>query len=401
MAKPKIKLSSVSEVKIEKFMGINNVDPPQKCKPGELQEAINCEIDDVGRIRRRDGFSSVFSGTPHSLWADGDICLFREGENLRRLSTAWSATTIRSGLLGTNRMNYLPLNGLIYYSDEIVTGIYDGTTDRTWGLTPPNRPVLSATVGNLQEGTYHCVLTYVRNDGQESGTSGESSIALGANGGIIVTLPTSSDSTVKYVYVYLTTCNGETFYLARILANGTATVTYAGDTSEFSLKCPTMWLSPAPVCQLIGFYRGRLYVALDSVLWYSLPYGYELFDLVTNYIQFDSRITILAPVHDGIWVGTQKKVAFLSGEDGPKLQYVEKLTCGATEGTQQKIQDTNKDGQELWAWIFHTDDGVVIGTDGGVFKNLTEARYDNPTAIKGASLLREETDRSIFIVSLI
>ena len=401
MAKPKIKLSKASEIKIEKFLGINDVDPPQKCKPGELQLAINCEVDDVGRIRRRDGFSSVFAGTPHSLWSDGMICLFREGTNLRSLNTLWSPTTIRTGILGTNRMNYFTLNGRVYYSDEIITGIYDGTTDRTWGLELPPTPVLSATSGNLQEGNYHCLFTFVRDDGQESGTSPSSSIDVGANGGITVTLPTSPDPTVEYVYVYLTTCNGETFYLAKILANGTASVTYAGDTSEFSLKCPTMHLSPAPAGHLIQFYRGRIYVAADNILWYSIPFGYELFDIANNHIQLDSRITILTPVHDGIWVGTQTKVAFLSGQDGPQLQYIEKLNCGASEGTQQKIQDTNKEGQDLWAWIFATDDGVVIGTDGGLFKNLTETKYDNPTAIKGTSLLREENDRSIFIVSLI
>jgi hypothetical protein len=388
------------EIKISKFLGINDVDPPEMTKPGELQIATNVDITDTHQARRRDGYSSVLPGTPHSLWSNETICLFRERTNLRNLNKSWSASTIRSGLSGSNRMNYLDLNGNIYYTDELVTGVYNGISDRSWGLEVPPKPVLASTVGNLQEGRYICVLTYIRDDGQESGTSESTHIDLSDGGGIIITLPTSSDPTVDYVYIYLTSCNGETFYLAGEVANGTASFTYSGDTTEFSLKCLTLNMFPPPPGQNIQFYNGRILVAQNNILWYSNPYNYELFDLIHGYISFDSRITLIGPVEGGVWVGTQKKIVFLAGKDATEFQYIEKIDCAAIEGTQQKLTDVGKEGNEIVAWILASWDGAVIITANGSFKNITESKYDNPTGIKGASLLREETDRSIFIVGI-
>jgi hypothetical protein len=396
--------SKQPEIKIGKFLGINNVDPPELCKPGELQVATNVDITDTHQVRRRDGYSSVYSGSPFSVWANkkGTICLFREGTILKKLSTAWQASNVRTGIAIPNWMTYLDLNDRIYYSDEIITGIYDGTTDRTWGLAIPSFPSVAGTSGgSLQAGSYLIALTFVRNDGQESGASAIVKADVTANQAISITnIPVSSDSTVSYVNIYITTCNGETFYLAKQISNGTTSATYILNTIELNLPIRTLLLSPAPAGHNLQFYNGRVYVASGDSIYYSEPYAYELFDLAHNRMHFDSRIAVMAPVRDGIWVATQTRTVFLAGEDAPQFKYTKRTDYGAVENTQAPLPELSEGGEEVQAWIWASSDGVISAFEGGVIKNMTGAKYTNDSNAMGCSFRREENDRTLFIVNL-
>jgi hypothetical protein len=395
--------SKQPEIKIGKFLGINNVDPPELCKPGELQIATNVDITDTHQARRRDGYSSVYSGSPFSVWANKaqTICLFRESTLLKKLSTSYSASTVRTGLNVASWMNYFELNDRIYYSDGIVTGIYDGTTDRSWGLTLPTQPTATPTTGALQAGRYLICLTYHRNDGQESGSSYPISVDVTANGGIsLASIPVSSDSTVDFVYIYITPCDGETFYLAKTITNGTTTASYIDTTIEFRLPIKTLHLSPAPAGQNIKFYNGRMYVASGDSIYYSEPYAYELFDLAHNRMHFDSRVAVMAPVRDGIWVATQAKTIFLSGEDAPQFKYTKRTDYGAIENTQAELPELKEGAEEVQAWIWASSDGIISAFEGGVIKNLTGSKYTNETMTIGCSFRREENDRTLFVVNL-
>lgn len=130
------------EFKIEKFMGINNVDPAEKCKPGEFQKAINADITATGEAMLREGYTRVYVGTPHSPYGSETLSLFREGNDLKRFNGT-GASVIRSGILGDRKMHYLELNGEIYYSDEVISGVTDGIADRPWGIAVPPPPLLS------------------------------------------------------------------------------------------------------------------------------------------------------------------------------------------------------------------------------------------------------------------
>ena len=112
---------------IRYFQGINNHDDPEKVLPkGQksfLTSGVNIDIDNVGMIHRRRGYAppDYPSGTVHSLWANGEACLFVETPDLKILNPDFSATLIRSGV-GQAHMVYADAAGRAYYTNEMVIG---------------------------------------------------------------------------------------------------------------------------------------------------------------------------------------------------------------------------------------------------------------------------------------
>lgn len=411
MAKKKQVSPSLYPYKMSGFMGKNNVTPTEKCKPNEFQTMTNVDITDTGQIVKRQGDNLLYSGSVHSLFANGingnaTCMLFREGTALKSFDTSTNgATTLRSGITRTNWMRYLALNNLVYYTDEFITGITDGTTSRSWGLeVPPNQLVLTQTTGLLPTGRYLCSLTYVRNDGQESGAPLASWIDITSdNAGIAISnIPTSSDTTVSYVYIYLSTRNGEVLYKAVSVNNGTTTATYAGHTQEFSQKLTTLQLGPPPAGHIVQYYNGRIYIAKDSAVWYTQPYNYELVDLAHGFLFFPNRVTLFAPVMGGIWVSYKDgKTFFLEGSD-PEKGFVTnwKKDSSVHEGSQQPTEVTIR-GEVMRGWIWTADDGIYLGLDGGHLINKTENRYEPGSATIAVSFNKKTRDGSNQYVSVL
>lgn len=119
-------------VNISLFSGLNDVDEqtslsPERDEAGHyvfpLHSTQNIIIDNKMKMRSRDGYASLVSGTsPHSLWSDGDYCFFVENERLYRLNEDWSLTTIRSWLAYGSRMSYVKFNTKLYYANGYQIG---------------------------------------------------------------------------------------------------------------------------------------------------------------------------------------------------------------------------------------------------------------------------------------
>ncbi len=387
-------------IKFGQFEGLNNVLPAHELGLKFLQEAKNVDIDDKGKIRRMKGNSSVFSGDVHSIDSNNDICLFREGAALKRFWSDYSTTTLRTGLTTAKiPMAYLFLNSLVYYSDGMATGIIqDGIGSRSWGLSVPLAPQLSATWGHMSAGRYQVSLTYVRDDGQESGTDVAVYIDLSSESGITIQLPQSSDSSVEYINVYISSANGDVLYLAQTLTHGTLEAIYRGDTTEFNLPLNTQLLQPAIAGNVIEYYNGRVYIAQDNVLWYSEPYAYELFNIAENFIQFDKNITLLGAVGDGMFLTTEEETVFLSG-DNPPFRKTRKAGYGAYPGKVVKA-DASKVGRgtiDGIALFWESVKGKCVGFNEGIFKNLTENKYSYVHGRRNAGIFRQAQGMNQYI----
>jgi len=392
---------SLYSLSMRGFMGINNVIPAEKCKPAELQTAINADINDAMQAIRRQGHDKVYSGTDvHSVFANGvngnaSFMLFKEGSTLKKLNSDFTATTLRSGISRTKWMNYLALNNLVYYSDEIITGITDGVMSRSWGLEIPAYPTLAQTTGALPSGRYLCAITYVRSDKQEGGASKPIYIDVSSNSGITVSsIPVSSDTDVSFVNIYLSTRNGEVLYLAKTVANGITSTSYAGNTTEFKIQLATLYVGPPKPGHIIQYHGGRIYVVSGSAAWYTLPYNYELMDLAHGHLSFPDRITLFAPVDGGIWVSYLKgKTFFLEGTD-PEKGFVThwKTDHPAYEGS-QKLDEITFRGEVTKVWRWMADDGIYEAIDGSLF-NKTEDRYIPVSADLAVSFLKKTEDGS-------
>jgi hypothetical protein len=391
-------------LKVDKFLGVNNVKQPQRIAESELQSATNMDITEDSKIRRRKGYEKVYTGMVSSVHSDDKTILFREGSMLMKLDDSDnSAEVLRYNISTLAPMEYLSLNGDIYYTDHSVTGVVQNGVSRTWGLEVPPPPSLADTVGELPSGRYQVALSFVRNDGQEGGTQVSAHVDV-TNGGIAISdIATSDDPTVTHVQVFMSHTDGEALYRGMILANGEKAVNYRGTGNELTSSLMTELLTSPPPGHLLAYYNGRIYIADGNVLWYTEPYKYELINLAHNFIPFPERITMVAPVKDGIWLSTTSETHWLGGEDPTAFKSDEKDNHGAIEGTAREIEgqlvrtEGVSPGQ---AWLWATQKGICVGTAGGFFRNLTHGRYEFPAATRGIGMVREGKDLNQYMVGL-
>jgi hypothetical protein len=389
---------------------------------GFLASAVNVDLDENGRVSRRSGRAKIYTGDVHSLWAGNvagsPLCLFREGGALKRLAGDYSAVTLHAGIEGGRRMSYLALGGRVYYSDGVVTGVVEAGVRRSWGLKPPPAPVLSQYPGELPPGAYMAALTYVRGAASpsmgmrspasmESGAGPAARAELPAGGGIGVSVKASDDPGVSAINVYFTLPNGEVFYRAMTLPNADGEVFYRGGSNP-GAALSTAWFSAAPAGRLIEYFRGRIYVADGGVVWFSAPFGYELFDLTAGYLRLDGPLTLLAAVKDGLYAATGEKTYFLEPVDngpeaGAAFTLRQAASSGAIFGTQAAgVIHLGADGAgappKCVYWV--TEDGVRAGLDGGNIADVTHGRFRFGAAQDGAGLFTRPSGAYRYITTL-
>jgi len=219
-----------------------------------------------------------------------------EGEDVRRIYLTigsnlyrWLSTTkIMASLVadvGTRRLTYGSIKPTLadtthtYICNGQTMICDDGTTDKTWGIDPPNNlltPRIAGFTGNLSAGDYKYVYTfYDTYTGAESNPSNECGpLTVADNESVeIIGLRTSSNSRVNARRLYRTVANGGNYYLvATITDNVTSTyIDFAADTNltlqaEFDQGVP-------PVAKIVYAYGDYLMLAEDvnfpNRIWFS------------------------------------------------------------------------------------------------------------------------------------
>jgi hypothetical protein len=393
-------------IPFERFKGLNNLMSVTDKGLRWLEQALNIDITNQGGWKTRKGYDNLLSVNGHSLWSDGNICLYRTGTTLMRLFPNLTTATLRTGL-SPNRlpMSYLSLIGKIYYSDGRDNGIIEFGASRSWGLALPKAPICTTIGGFLTKGIYRVILTYMRNDGQESGSSLPTLIELSAgNSGIRVITEPSLDATVSYICVYVTTPNGTSFRLFHKVTNAINTVDIIDvkSVNNLTVKLETENLETLPPGVLINYYKSRILLVENYNIWCSMPFSYELCKRESDYVSFETPIRMLAVVEDGLWVGLDNVTYFLLGETPPyKIDKI--IPYGVIEGQwasdvagEKLLRDDIKGKVCLWS----STKGICVGGTGGYFLNLTENTYNFPIALTGHGFVRENDEMNQFILFL-
>jgi hypothetical protein len=372
------------------FAGVRNTLPAERLAPEDLTAAVNVDIDDSGRVARRAGTTLQVAGAAHSLWADGDTCLYVAGSALKRLNPDFSSTTLATGLLADVPNNYVAVNGNIYWSNGQQSGALANGRSRSWGMTLPEPPGLAAIPGALSAGAYQAVLTTLRADGQESGAGIASLITLDDNGGLRVTWAVPADPALVEVAVYLSEPDGKTLYQAAVVAASDGVVDITSGRSALPLA--TQWLDQPPAGQCLALHRGRIIIAAGNVLFATAALGYEYCDR-RDYLPLDgSSIRFVAGVEHGLFVGTEQKVYFLAGD---RLEDLTRKV--AVDGAGIARSAVAADGYAVsgnaglagqQCVLFATSLGICLGTPDGSVQNLTEERYRYTATASGAAHFR-------------
>lgn len=379
--------------------GVRNDISQERFKQDDLSAGVNVDVDKTGKVWRRDGTTNVLAGVMHSLYNNGDTTLVVDGTNLTQLDVAFGKRVL--AIASGARVAYETTNRQVFWSDELVSGVVKDGVNRRWGVAVPPVPSVSIGVGDFAEGSYLVTTTYVRNDDHESGAPRSTEIPLAANQGFTLGLTPSLDPNVLYQRIYLSDINGKVCFLAGEVLNPTLSVTLTA-LPQLGAAVRTQFMGPPPAGQVVGYFKGRMYIAKGPYLWYSLPYEFELFDLRNGYMGFDTNVTTFAAVEDGIYVGTGNSVSWLSGNDPTKFDRKVVAPFGAVLGTEKLVPahmmgDLEEQGD---AQVFMTSRGLCAGFDGGVFKNLTGARYFPVSASRGASLLKVRDGSPLLTTSL-
>jgi hypothetical protein len=398
-------------VAYESFSGLRNDVTPERFSAADLAVANNIDIDRTGRLARRLGYAPAgdITGPAHSVWCDrqGDAAYFAQGAVLKQLNADLSATTLKT-LAVASPISFTKVNDRVYYSNGVDTGVIGQGAVRSWGVVPPTLPPMIIGVGAMPAGTYQVTMTYVRSDMQESGSPTPALIQVPAGGALqFSNLPVSPDPDVVVKNIYVSASNGEQLFLALTLANTSRNAAYSNDTTELDLPLEAQLLQAAPAGQLVAYYRGRMYVAAGSVLYASKPYDYERFD-PRDYVDCESRITMLGPITDkemydssknsGFFIGTDRSCGVLVGGGTEEFQYIPKTSYGAVFGAADMIdgamfEDGATTARELPIWL--TTEGICVGMSDLTIKNMTRTRYTFDVGTQGAALFIPGPNRFI------
>lgn len=157
--------------------------------------------------------------------------------------------------------------------------------------------------------------------------------------------------------------------------------------------------SDPPIGSHIRYFAGRMYIADGNVLWYSEPYGPNLFRRAANYIPFAGKIVMVAPVLSGIFVSTVSRIYFLSGKTPKEFTHSVVSQYPAIEGTDVEVDGIAINAGKISALpmqMFTTTQGICVGTAEGQLVNLTYNVLEYPKCTRGCAVFTGKK----YIVSL-
>jgi hypothetical protein len=369
--------------KLDSFKnGINNVESAESIPKGSLREALNADITTPGDIRRRPGYNLIYSGSDiHSLWNR----FFVESGTLKYLELDNTAADIVSGLT-SDPLSYCEVNGEVYFSNEKNNGKVSGP----WGVATPERPpVVAVGSGVCTAGFYQVSISFIDSvTGERGGATNPVVIELQADGGIEITdIPQATEN--YNCEIWVSPPNGEELFFQHEVAKGTTSTSISSLVSS-GKRLDTLFMdTPAPG-HIIRNFKGRIYIASGSTVWYTEAQRYGLYKPSENFFNFDSRIRVLQETEGGIYVVTETTTYFLSG-DNPKtmvLSIVGKSSGVEGTGITSDAKNFNVEfNGKIAYWM--GDTGPMLGFPDGQLKYIREDEFITPKAQTGCTGYRE------------
>lgn len=158
------------------------------------------------------------------------------------------------------------------------------------------------------------------------------------------------------------------------------------------------WLSKPPVGRFLAYFNGRIYIAVGRVLWFTELYLYNYVDHTKTFIPFETDITMIGVVSDGLYIGTADGVYFLQGPAQP-FKRTKVMDSPVIPGSAISIPAELANPPQVGVMpdtplqvsvVFLTTTGFCVGKEQGECYNLTEAKFIFPDALRSAALYRRQ-----------
>lgn len=379
-------------VNLSRFKGLNKKQDPAELDAGELVSAVNVDLTDNEKLRLRKGQTRIDANATRKLWADGRgrIMLAVQGTNLVLYDKNLTATVLRSDMSASMVADFDICGDQVFYADGKVNGrvSFAGTASDWVVEEPPGQPALSSAGGSLYEGLYHVNVTYIHQDGRESGT-GESAEINISGGGILLTgisVPVSAN--IQFKNIYCSDANGLVpRFIAQIPA---AQTTYTITSRRTGYTLDKQFMCPPPLATQVAFTQSRIWVASGSYVYGSLPYTYHLYDQRYEYMAFPETVDLLARTESGLYVSADQMYFIdLEGEDPtPRVLSTSKAIVGSK--TYMPAEDVGEGDPGEMLPVFTMENGIVYGTRGGTLVNMTKSKLDIGKVSSAATMYRKE-----------
>ncbi len=299
---------------LQSWAGVKNLVSPERLGLGDLEAAVNIDLDDAGQPRRRRGYERKADGAYHSAKTHLRGTLIAKDGSLGWLYPNYSFASLTN--VGLDRVASLQVVEDIYFTSASASGlIRPDDSVSPWGVSADGGTWLSPVVTPTD--------------------------TLGAISGKL-------------------------------------------------LKAP-------PLATLLELYNGRIYLAAGHVLWATELFQYAYVDSTRTFFQFESDITLLRAVDDGLYVGTDQGLFFMKGEGLASFRRAQVGSARVIPGSEvavptERVHPQARQGPvpDSTASVFLTSEGWCAAFDGGQVLNLTRDRMVFPAATSAAALYREQ-----------
>lgn len=386
----------MKQQKIASFApGLNNRLPPDQLDqvlpdgtPATfLREAINCDINTRGAVRRRAGYTRTSAGVVHSVWGDGAEQGYAVIDGV--LNSVLVGADGRAALtpimfVGYRRLSYSRgAQGEVYWSDGIKIGRLIGGMSGPASTATPPEPVMQVIAGALPAGRYLLAFTRVGVAGESAATP-PAPVEVSDRSGIELS------GCANGTEVFMSGPNGEVLQHVGTAWGDTFTITLPPVDGR---QCETLGLAPMPPGSIVRHALGRFVVAEGKTLTYSEPYRYGLYNPAEGYLQFSAPITVVAPTQNGLYVCAEQTYWLPSL---PPSDVATVLPFGALACSDVFLDAQTQDDQYC-AWM--SSRGVVVATNTGTASLVQDGVMNYSGAERGSTMVRGSSGERNLVIT--
>jgi len=152
----------------------------------------------------------------------------------------------------------------------------------------------------------------------------------------------------------------------------------------------TQHLEPPIPGDIIRYYNGRIYFAVDEAVFFTEALRYGLVRYSQAVYMMPKPVTLLEPAENGLYVGYGDTVVFLLGSDPYDVTNLRVNSRGAVPRTGTRVPGYffGRELEHVPVW-WTQQGGMVAGFPSGESQQLTQNRLAVPSFGEGAILARE------------
>lgn len=356
--------------------GLDNLTPDADLAPAALRAADDVLIDENGTVNSGVGPRlAVAAPGLGSLWrATGGATYGVLGSRAVRVSLGGLAELGEIGADG--RGCFAEHAGQVIACSR--AGLFRlGAQVEPLALPAPAFAVTAAPNGGLDAGRYGVAVAALR-DGEEFGLSPIRFVDVPQGGGLSLSI--AGEGMAR---IYRTGANGDELYRAVDAPAGIPD--YLIGAGQLGALPAGRNLHPLPGGHLLQSWSGRLLVASGRTLYFSQPLRPGLHDPRHDFVRLPSRISMVAPVQDGIYLADRLRTYFLAGTDPAQWALLPLEALPPAQGAFAVVPGSLFDkvpAVPVALWLGPS--GFVLGLPGGQIALPQASRLRLPASLSGS-----------------